>query len=147
MPLKSRQRQRRRRRRRQSKKQLIIPYATIAFVFRERERGREQGKDGPLKQLKSPCMQLPAAGGRERERDFSAFFGCCPAGEINYYLLRSLGLNGGNDVHHAQTMAAHFRPLNRKRKAKHLRPDNLFVLPLPLLGPFLMVQPVHIMWP
>lgn len=26
----------------------------------------------------------------------------CPAGEINYYLLRSLGLNGGNDVHHAQ---------------------------------------------
>lgn len=27
----------------------------------------------------------------------------CPAGEINYYLLRSLGLNGGNDVHHAQT--------------------------------------------
>lgn len=27
----------------------------------------------------------------------------CPAGEINYYLLRSLGLNVGNDVHHAQT--------------------------------------------
>lgn len=28
-----------------------------------------------------------------------------PAGKINYYLLRSLGLNGGNDVHHATATA------------------------------------------
>lgn len=72
----------------------------------------------------------------------------CPAGEINYYLLRSLGLNGGNDVHHAQTegstetdggqpvVRCHGLPaLNRKRRS-NICGRTTFVAALPL--PFLL---------
>lgn len=98
-----------------------------------------------------------AIGGRAAGAQRILGLTACPAGEINYYLLRSLGLNGGNDVHHAQRehreldargspwyVATDFRRLIENEGATFAGPDSLlWPCSRSLAGPFLMATGSH----